>query len=970
MHSRRFAPLFLSLTLLLASAGGVRAQAPLPTPEEFLGHQVGADYQLVNYETLHRWWEALARASNRMVLDTIGTTSEGRHHVMAIITSPENHRNLDRYRDIARRLAHAEGISEEEARRLSQEGKAVVWIDGGLHATEVAGAQGILELVWQMVSMDDPETLRFLDDIILLAPHANPDGMDLVSNWYMRNPDPLQRSYAGIPVLYNKYAGHDNNRDFYMSNLAETRNLNRVAYREWFPQIMYNHHQTGPQGTIIYIPPFRGPPNHYLDGLILSQIELAGLVMHARLVQEGKGGSVKRTQAGFSTWWNGGLRTTPYYHNIVGLLSESNGHPTPMTIPFVPRRQMAEDDLHMPVEPTETWHFRQTMEYLMSTNRGLLDYASRNKEHLLYNIWRMGMNSIERGQRDHWTTKPRTLYAAADEVGGMMRPASPADYQRLMRQPELRDPRAFVLPANQADFPTAVKFVNTLLRNGIKVHRATAGFSVAGKQYPSGSLVVRADQAFRPFVLDAFEPQDHPDDIPYPGGAPTPPYDVAGWTLAFQMGVEFDRILDGFQAPLEVIDADSLPMPAGRVADAQGAQGYYLDRRVNNSVKAANRLLKEGREVFWVETATSVNGTSLPAGAFFVPGNQGMASQLEPMARELGVVFHGAQARPEGQARQLRPVRIGLWDQYGGSMPSGWTRYLLEDFEFDFRLVFPPELDEGNLRSKFDVLIFPDGAIPMEIGNLPPIPPDEVPDAELRSRMGPGDPGFRPGGRYGHHRGVVPQPGGTGRTPGAAAPGHRRRAAPPPGGVLRAPVDHRDEGGQHQPGGPRDAGPGGLHVQREPALPAAAGGRGPGGPTHHHRGQRFAAEERLGLGTVPHAGRGGRLPGDAGGGADVHVHAPDHLPVPAPRDLPAPLQQHLPGSVAAAAHLPVRGWEGPGVARALPGPAFRRGRSEERRLHLRAGVRKAKGGAAGSPLRAFPSGPRPARGPGRQNSRV
>lgn len=737
MSARRFAPFLCTLVLLAASAAEAQAQSRLQTPEEALGHSIGADYHLANYETLHRWWESLARSSDRMVLDTIGITSEGRQHIMAIITSPENHRNLDRYRQIARRLAHAEGVSEEEARRLSQEGRAIIWIDGGLHANEVAGTQQLLEVVWQMVSMDDAETLRFLDDIVLLVPHANPDGMDLMSNWYMRNPDPLQRSTAGLPVLYNKYAGHDNNRDFYMSNLAETRNLNRVAYREWFPQVMYNHHQTGPQGTIIYIPPFRGPPNHYLDGLILSQIELAGLVMHARLVQEGKGGSVKRTQAGFSTWWNGGLRTTPYYHNIVGLLSESNGHPTPMTIPFVPLRQLAEDDLHLPVEPTQTWHFRQTLEYQMSTNRGLLDYASRNKEHLLYNIWRMGMNSIERGRQDHWTTKPRALYAAAEELGGMTRPASPADFQRLMRTPELRDPRAFVLPADQADFPTAVRFANTLLRNGINVHRATSDFSVAGTRYPSGSLVVRSDQAFRPFVLDAFEPQDHPDDIPYPGGPPTPPYDVAGWTLAFQMGVEFDRIMEGFDAPLELLAVDTLPMPAGRVANAQGAQGYYLDRRVNNSVKAANRLVAQGRDVYWIETATSAGGANLPAGAFFVPGNAGMASQLEPVARELGVVFHGAPSRPQGEARQLRPVRIGLWDQYGGSMPSGWVRYLLEDFEFDFQVVFPPELDEGNLRSKFDVLIFPDGAIPLERGSVPPISQDDVADPEFRRRMGP-----------------------------------------------------------------------------------------------------------------------------------------------------------------------------------------------------------------------------------------
>lgn len=731
--SRWSSTALLILILVAGAASEAQAQARLTTPEEALGHEVGADYQLVNYERLHRWWEQLAQQSDRMVLDTIGSTSEGRPHLMAILTSPENHRNLDRHREIARTLALAEGVDEARARALAAEGRAIVWIDGGLHATEVAGAQGVLELVWQMVSRNDPETLRFLDEIVLLVPHANPDGMDLVSNWYMRNPDPLQRSFQGIPVLYNKYAGHDNNRDFYMANLEETRNLNRVAYREWFPQIMYNHHQTGPQGTIIFIPPFRGPPNHFLDGLILSGIEQAGLSMHARLVQEGKGGSVKRTQAGFSTWWNGGLRTTPYYHNMIGLLSESNGHPTPMRIPFVPRRQLADDDLHLPVEPTETWHFRQTIEYLMSTNRGLLDFASRNRETLLFNIWRMGMNSIERGSGDFWTTKPRTLYSAAEEVGGMMRPASPADFERLLRAPALRDPRAFVIPSSQADFATATRFVNTLLLNGIRVHRASQSFTVGGKEVPSGSFVVRADQAFRPFVLDAFEPQDHPDDIPYPGGAPTPPYDVAGWTLAFQMGVEFDRILDGIEGPLEEIRADSLAMPAGTVAGAEGAAGFLLDRRVNHSVVAANRLIAAGRTVHWLEDAQG----GLPPGSFHVAAGPGVLEELRSMAAELGIRVTGIPGAPTGASRKLEPLRIGLWDQYGGSMPSGWTRYLLERFEFPFELVFPPELDAGNLRSRFDVLIFPDGAIPMEIGNLPPIPPEDVADEALRRRMGP-----------------------------------------------------------------------------------------------------------------------------------------------------------------------------------------------------------------------------------------
>ncbi len=236
----------VALALLVVVAARAQTTQHLTTPQEALGFQIGDDYQLANYTQLTAWWKKLASESDRMKLVEIGQTEEGRPQYMAILTSPENHKKLDRYRDISRRLALAENLTDAEAHAVAQEGKAVVWIDGGLHASEVLGAQQLLEFVWEMVSRNDPETLRFLNDVIILAVQVNPDGMELVSNWYMRESDPKKRSTQNVPRLWEKYAGHDNNRDFYMSNLSETTNINRVLYHEWFPQIMYNHHQTGP----------------------------------------------------------------------------------------------------------------------------------------------------------------------------------------------------------------------------------------------------------------------------------------------------------------------------------------------------------------------------------------------------------------------------------------------------------------------------------------------------------------------------------------------------------------------------------------------------------------------------------------------------------------------------------------------------------------------------------------------------
>src|SRR5256885_1760827 len=255
---------------------------------------------------------------------------------MAIITAPENHKRLAHYQDIARRPARAEGQSDAQAHALAREGKAVVWIDGGLHATEGLGAHKLIELIYQMVSGTDGETRRILDDVILLAVLANPDGMELVSSWYMREADSLKRSTAGIPRLYQKYIGHDNNRDFYMVTQPETENMARVMFREWFPQIVYNHHQTGPAGAVLFAPPFRDPFNYYFDPLVPIGIDMVAAAMHERVLAEGKPGATMRSGAPYSTWWNGGFRTPADFPNIIGLPAGAIRRHTSASIPFSP----------------------------------------------------------------------------------------------------------------------------------------------------------------------------------------------------------------------------------------------------------------------------------------------------------------------------------------------------------------------------------------------------------------------------------------------------------------------------------------------------------------------------------------------------------------------------------------------------------------------------------------------------------
>jgi hypothetical protein len=636
--------------LLVSCVSYIHAQRPnVTTPKQALGFDFGDDYQLANYQQIEAYWKTLDKESDRLTLHDMGKTAEGRTQWMAVVTSPQNHRNLARYRDISRRLALAEGLTDDQARALAKEGKAVVWIDGGLHATETLGAQQLARMVYEMVSRDDEETRRFLDDCIVLFVHANPDGNDLVADWYMRNPDPQQRSLANLPRLYQKYIGHDNNRDFFASTQPETENINRVLYHEWLPQILYNHHQSGPAGTVVWSSPQRDPYNYNLDPLLILGLQALGTHMHQRLAAEGKPGATMASGGAYDGWWNGGIRNTGNFHNIIAILTETIGSPTPMRIPLVPQRQIPSRDLPYPIAPQE-WRFRQSVEYSMSFNRGVIDYASRNRENLLFNIYKMGQRAIERGSGDYWTPSPSRINAlpSAGGRGGGNPEADRAAWASL-RKPELRDPRAFVIPVSQPDFPTAVKFINALREVNITVHRATAPFAAAGKSYPAGSFIVFTNQAFRPHVLDMFEPQDHPNVIAYPGAPPTRPYDNAGWTLAYQMGIKFDRVLEGFTGPFVKVTDWNVPVPRVTVP---------CERTQNDCFLALNRALK--------------TGASVP----------------------------------------VRAARIGLWDQYGGSMESGWTRWILEQFEFPFTRVFAPELDRGNLNAKFDVLVFPSGAIP------------------------------------------------------------------------------------------------------------------------------------------------------------------------------------------------------------------------------------------------------------------
>lgn len=705
---------FLTFLSLCFFSIGLLAQE-VPTPKSHFGFEIGADYMLANFSQSEAYFKKVAEASDRVRLVSIGQTEYGREQPMMIVTAPGNYAKLDRYKEISQTLARAD-LTREEAENLISEGKPVIWIDGGLHANEVVGPHQLIQTLYELASREDEETLKILDEVIILLVHANPDGMEIMSDWYMRKEDPTKRD-QNIPILYQKYVGHDNNRDFYMNNMSEAENMSRQQYIEWIPQIIYNHHQSGPAGTVVAGPPYRDPFNHVFDPMIITSLDAVGAAMINRLHQEDRPGYTRLGGSVFSTWWNGGLRTTPYYHNIIGILTEIIGSPTPSKVPLVPDRLIPNNANPYPITPQD-WPFKNSIDYSVSLNYSILNHAVRNGDDLLRNIYLMGRRSIEKGQTDTWTMYPKNAQAIKDAYekaknsgskmiqnpGNGFRSGMPTQfYDSVYANPSKRDPRGYVLSADQPDFPTALKFLNALIKSGIQVHKATSGFTLSGKSYPAGSYVVKTAQAFRPHVIDMFEPQDHPNDFLYPGGPPIRPYDAAGWTLAYQMGVNVDRIMESVEGPFDAVPYGELLKPESKPL-ANGS-GYMLDIRGNNSFMAVNDLLAANVPVFQIPLATG----EMPAGSYYV--GAGGKSILDKASNEYGVYPTPISNKPSN-LKEVKPSRIGLYDYYGGSMPSGWVRWMLEQFHFDHRLVFPQEIDAGGLNDSYDVILFIGPGIP------------------------------------------------------------------------------------------------------------------------------------------------------------------------------------------------------------------------------------------------------------------
>jgi hypothetical protein len=661
----------LLLPLAVAPAALAQEAAGIPRPAEVIGFRPGEDYKLADNDQLLAYYRRLADASDRVRMEEIGRSTAGRPMVLLTISSPENLARLGEWRAISERLGRARGLTDDQARALARQGKAVVWIDAGLHSTEVATSQHVPHLAHHLATDETEETRRIRDEVVvLLMPMMNPDGHEIVVDWYREQLGTPWETTAP-PELYHRYVGHDINRDLFMFRQTETRHVARVLYEEWYPQIVFNHHQIAPFPARIFIPPFADPVNPHIDPRVVRGVNLVGEHMANRFARESKPGVVSRMT--FTMWWNGGMRTAPYFHNMLGILSEvAHASATPAEHdPANFPETFGTGSWRIPtLEPTvyypDPWRggratLGEAVEYHLTASLGALDVAMKNREDFLYTFYLMGRDAIRAG-----------------EAGG---------------------PFAYVVSlADQHDPGEAVEMLTALRRGGIEVHRATSPFQAGGRRYPAGSYVLYAAQAFRAHLLDMMEPQEHPHRATYPGGPPEPPYGgLAGYTLPIAMGVRADRIDAPFHA--DVAGVAEVAAPEGSVTGRGSV--FLVDARHNAGHAALHRLAAAGASLARATAPFDAGGVRHPAGTLVV---RGADAEVRRTAAELGLRVAAVPASPRVALKPVRPARIAVYRSWVPNMDEGWSRWLLTHYGIPFEVVGDDDV-RGGVLARFDAVL-------------------------------------------------------------------------------------------------------------------------------------------------------------------------------------------------------------------------------------------------------------------------
>ncbi len=688
-----------TLICLVAMPSLMSAQQNVPTPESVLGFRVGDDFKLASYDESLRYFRALDAASDRLQLVEVGRTSEGNPWYVALISSAENLANVERHREVAQRLAHPEGLSDADARALARESRAIVAIDGGLHSSETAHGQHTIQLAYDLVTEKDGAISRaILDNVILvLWPSINPDGQNMIVEWYRENlGTPVETSR--LPGLYQAYIGHDNNRDGYGLNMIESRVVVRTV-RQWEPQVIYSHHMTAPFPATIWLPPYADPISPHVHPLVNRMMSLMGMAAAQALEERGQVGAT-HMGTGYDAWYPGYIDFMNAFHNVVIMFSEAGLHsyatPQYYTVrDFPPRaRSLHPETLHASLWRGGWWRLRNSVDYMLTASMAVLDVAAKFRENILFNRYQAGRDAIRR-------------YAEGPPYGYFV-------------PPEQRDPVA------------VSEMLRRLAFQGVEIRQLTRAVTFEGQAFPAGTYFIPLNRANGNFTHQLLSVQDYPDLRQFPDGPPDQPYDVAGWTLPYQMDVwtvaagspltpetlEASRLVNGTATPWQT-EGDAAPFDmvpgvgfntnaaAAAITPLPGrttgnGPALFVNPTQSNAFRALNRAWNQGATVRVVPGSPGSGGEPGTSTRYQISGLSNAV--LEGLVREL----HLQAERGSVAGTAIVRPRLGLFRPWTASIDEGWTRWLFENFEFPFTNLYNADVKAANLRARYDVIVLVD----------------------------------------------------------------------------------------------------------------------------------------------------------------------------------------------------------------------------------------------------------------------
>ena len=607
------------------------------SPEKYLGFKVGADRKLANYEQIIGYLKTL-EATGKLKLQKIGKTTLGKDMYIAIITSRDNMEKLQELKALAKEVYFGHDPS------VVEKAKPVFLISCSIHSSEIAASQMSMELAYKLVTGKDPRAEKILNNVVfILVPSSNPDGIDMVVDWYRKTVG-TEDEGRSMPWLYHHYAGHDDNRDWYMLNLIETRNLTNVFYREWFPVVILDEHQMGSTGARLFLPPFKEPPSFSVNSMIWRLVNLLGTYMSYRVEESGKSGVLSYNL--FTAWWIGALDDTAWFHNSIGLLSEMASvkyatpiyiEPNELSISWTDRAYGKMISFPNPWSGG-WWRLRDIVDYELELSFAGLDFVARNPKDVLKTIYEVNRKEERLGRTEK--------------------------------------PYAYVIPATQKDPVRAADLVQRLIWGGVKVYKISE--DAAG--FKAGDFYIPLSQPYRPYILELFRKFEYPVE--------EPPYDVTTTNLPVMMGVKYVPLEKKVELKIEEIEK---PFPEGKIV---GEGKYYcFDPGVNFSYRAAIEATTKGAKLY---RNTRDGGLCL----------SGISSKLlEKIVKENHVIAEAKKTIP-GYVRIKLP-RIAVYKQWGHVMTEGWMRYFLDSYRIPYKVIHNEDIKKGELGKKFDLIIIP-----------------------------------------------------------------------------------------------------------------------------------------------------------------------------------------------------------------------------------------------------------------------